>query len=425
MGKVSIKILGGGQEVGRSAILLEIGSKRLLLDYGVMLEENAPQFPLSYPPKLIDAIVLTHAHLDHSGALPMLYISTSKPLYTTEMTLSLTEVLIRDFIKISGYYLPYEFKDFKEMVKNAIPIKANEETHLGDVSLRFNNAGHIPGSLSVSISSGDINVLYTGDFNMVETCLLPPARVEVKDADVIIIEGTYAAFNHPRRDHVEKEFVTNVTEVVENNGKVLIPAFAVGRAQEILCVLTKYNFNHTIYLDGMARTVTEILLKNPSFLRDPALFKKTYKKTTIVKGWEDRRNAVKQPCAIISPAGMLKGGASVYYLRRLNKKGKNAIFFVSYQSKGTPGREILEEGAFTDGRKPVKVKARVKWFDFSSHCGKRELEQVLKNADSSTKVIIVHSEKETGELFKRFCERELGLEAYFPKNGDELTLSIK
>jgi len=425
MGKVCVKVLGGGQEVGRSAILLEMENKKLLLDYGVMLEEGSPKFPLSYPPKLIDAIVLTHAHLDHSGALPMLYISTSKPLYTTRMTLSLSEILVRDFIKISGYYLPYEFRDFRNMVKNAVFVKSGEEVSLEKLSLRFSNAGHIPGSLSVSISSGDVNVLYTGDFNLIETCLLRSADIDIKDMDVVIIEGTYATFNHPRRDEVEKEFVENVKEVIENDGNVLIPAFAVGRAQEIMCVLTKYNFGHKVYLDGMARAVTEALLDDLEFVKNPRLFKKAYKKTIIVKGWEDRRRAVKEPCVIISPAGMLKGGASVYYLRRLNKKKKNGLFFVSYQSKGTPGREILEEGAFTEGRKPIKVKAKVKWFDFSSHCGKRELEQLLKSADPSVKVIIVHSEKETGELFRKYCEKELGLETYFPRNGEELSLSIK
>jgi len=405
MSKVNIKVLGGGQEVGRSAILLKIGGKSLLLDYGVMLEEDSPKFPLNYPPKLIDAIILTHAHLDHSGALPMLYISTPRPLYATKMTLSLSEVLIRDFIKISGYYIPYEFRDFRRMVKNAVLVKPEEEIYLDELLLRFSDAGHIPGSINVSISSGDTNVLYTGDFNMVNTCLLSSASINVKDADVIIIEGTYAIFNHPKRERVEKDFVSDVIEVIENDGNVLIPAFAVGRAQEIMCVLAKYNFDYKVYLDGMARTVAEILLEGLEFLRDPRLFKRAFKKTTIVRGWEDRRNVIKQPCVIVSPAGMLKGGASVYYLRRLNKKKRNAIFFVSYQSKGTPGREILEEGTITNGRKPVKVKAKVKWFDFSSHCGKRELERGLKEVDPSTKVIIVHSEKETGEIFRRYCEK--------------------
>ncbi len=426
MARVTVRVLGGGQEVGRSAILLEMAERRVMLDYGAMLseEEGGPQFPLTYPPKLIDALVITHAHLDHSGAAPVLYVSVAPPLYTTSMTLSLSEILIRDFLKVSGYYLPYEFEEFKRMRESAVIVRYGEEVQLGSLTLRFTNAGHIPGSASVMVSSGDASVLYTGDYNTNATCLLSPARLSVKEADIIITEGTYAAFDHPSREAVEREFVERAREVIENGGKVLVPAFAVGRAQEIMCVLARHGFEHPVYVDGMARTVSDALLAESHFLRDPALFERAYRMARMVRGWDERREVLRRPCLIISPAGMLKGGASVYYLERINREDGNAVFFVSYQSRGTPGREILEEGTYTGKGRPIRVRARVHWFDFSSHCGKRDLRRVLREADPAAKVVIVHAERETGELLKRFCERELGLEAYFPKVGEELELRV-
>ena len=326
-------------------------------------------------------------------------------------------------MKISGYYIPYEFKDFETMRSHTVFVKYNRTYEINGIKLTIFNAGHIPGSLSVLVEINDVRVLYTGDFNTCETCLLKPATLDLNDIDVIITEGTYAMFDHPRRDEVEKEFIDSIIEVLDNDGTVLVPSFSVGRSQEILCVLQKYGVSYPTYIDGLARTVADLLLDYPRYLRDFKLYKNAYKNAIRVRGWEDRKKAIKKPSIIVSPAGMLKGGPSVYYLEKINNE-KNGLFFVSYQSRNTPGREILENGIYSNKGKVSKIKAKVRWFDFSSHCGRRELREVMSQLDENTKVIIVHTEENTGLNFKEYCERELNLETYLPRNGDEIVLEV-
>jgi len=419
---VKIRILGGGREVGRMGLVIESRKTNVLLDYGISIGGEIPEFPLSYPPKKIDAIFLTHAHLDHSGAIPLMYISERIPFYTNKLTLELSELLIRDFLKISGYYSPYEILELRSMLSCFKPIDYGKTMKFNDIKVRFEDAGHIPGSSSISLKLEDYNILYTSDFNLIESCLLSPAKINVKDFDLIITEATYADFSHPDRKKVEKKFIESVKEVVENDGTVLVPAFAVGRSQEIICILEKYRLDYPIFMDGMAIKVSNIFLKYKQFLKKKCLFEKAYKKVHIIDSWKKRRKAIKTPGVIVSPAGMLKGGSSVFYAKKIVKNKKNGIYMVSYQGENTPGRTILTDGIFEYENKSIAVKARLEWFDFSSHSGRKELIDFIDKISSNTKIIIVHSEKESGERFKNFLIKKYGLETYFPETGEVLTL---
>jgi len=419
--QTKIKILGAGREVGRSAIMIEHKDTRLLFDYGVAIGKEEPSFPLHVSPKSLDAVFLTHAHLDHSGALPFLYISEAKPLYTTVLTLEFSSILIRDFLKISKFYVPFEMIELENMVRHVKLVNYGESISIKDAEIEVIDAGHIPGSCMFKIRLDGLNILYTGDYNTTNTCLLKGADLNVlKDVDILITEGTYANFDHPSRDKIEKIFVEKLKEVLDNGGTVLIPAFAVGRSQEIMCVLAKYDIGYPIYIDGMARAIAELMYHYREYLGSPELFEEAFKRVKFISGWQMRKRAIKRPSIIISPAGMLKGGASVFYMEKIFDNPKNAVFFVSYLIEETPARRIIEEGVFSTRKGVGPVRARIEWFDFSSHISRKGLCDVINALSQHAKIILVHSSEDEGENFISSCIKNTGLKVYFPENGKEL-----
>jgi putative mRNA 3-end processing factor len=265
-------------------------------------------------------------------------------------------------------------------------------------------------------------IVYTGDYNSADTQLLQGADRDYGELDAIIIESTYANEVHPDRKELEKEFMEDVNGIVENGGTALIPAFSVGRSQEIACVLAANHFEYPITMDGMAREANRIMMNHSSYMRDPDLFEKALHSANWVEGWKDRRKIAKNPGAIISPAGMLKGGPAAFYIQRVGKKSKNGVFLVGYQIPGTPGRELLDEGKCVIDGKVQKVKAQVKRFDFSSHSGANELKDAVKELKGNPTVYVVHGEEENCEMFAEWIKTEVGLEAVAPKTGDAFTV---
>ena len=414
---MQVKFLGGAREVGRIGITAKSEKTQVLLDYGVMLDRE-PGFPMHVPPKEVDALILTHSHLDHSGALPIFYIEGQRPLYTNKLNLELTQLLIQDFIHLSSYYLPFEYIELKTMMKSNKHLDYGVKEKVGDMQIQLLNAGHTPGSAHALIETEGKRLLYTGDFNTADSKLLTGATMDYGDLDAVIMESTYANEDHTERSELEKRFVEAVTDVVEDGGSVLVPAFGVGRAQEITCVLAAYHFEYPIILDGMAREVSRIMMNYTEFLRDPKLFVDAVHSAEWVDGWRDRRKALKAPGVIVSPAGMLKGGPAAFYASKIGKKANNAIFLVSYQIPGTPGKELLEKGICTIDGKVRKVKSRVEHFDFSSHCGASQLKEALRKLGGKPKVFVVHGAEGNCELFANWAKSELGLDAVAPRTGD-------
>jgi putative mRNA 3-end processing factor len=412
-----VKFLGGAREVGRIGIAVKSEKNQVLLDYGVMLDHE-PGFPMHVPPKEVDAVILTHSHLDHSGAIPIFYVDGKRPLYTNKLNLELTQLLIQDFIHLSSYYLPFEYLELKTMMRSNKHLDFGVEETVGDMRFRLLNAGHTPGSAQVLIEAEGKRLLYTGDFNIAETKLLEGASMNYGDLDAVIMESTYADEDHTERPELEKNFVESVTEVVEKGGIVLVPAFGVGRSQEIATVLAANHFEYPIILDGMAREASRIIMNYKEFLRDPKLFMDAMHSTDWVEGWRDRRRALKGPGVIISTAGMLKGGPAAFYISKLGKKPGNAIFLVSYQIPGTPGKELLDKGICTIDGKIRKIKARYQHFDFSSHCGASQLKDALRRLGGKPKVFVVHGAEGNCELFANWAKSEMGLEAFAPKTGE-------
>jgi len=414
---LKIKFLGGTREVGRSAVALKSGETQILIDYGVMLARE-PGFPMHIPPREVDAIILSHAHLDHSGAIPIFHIRGHTPVFATHPTLEIAKLLISDLIKLSGYYLPFEFIDLQNMLNCSENKKYNEEFKIGSLRTQLFNAGHIPGSSQVVLESSKKKVVYTGDYNPIDTRLLRGADQSYNDANVLIIEGTYANEDHEPRSNVEEAFIEKLNDVVERGGTVLVPAFAVGRSQEILCILAAHNFEHPVVIDGMAKDVNEILLHYPGFLRDPDLFKQSLNMAKSIGGWSDRRRAIKKPGVIVSPAGMLKGGNAIFYMNKIAKKSKNAICMVSFQIPGTPGYELLTSKRFIIRGKTAIVKAEVEHFDFTSHGGQTQLIQTVRKMSNDPKIFIMHGEEEKCCDFSEIIKDKFGFSTTIPKAGD-------
>ncbi len=413
------------------AILVRSSRGRgVLLDYGVSFDENdRPVFPQHVRPRDLCAVVLSHAHLDHSGALPSLYVSTYVPLYSTSLTMELSDIMFKDMVKLSGYYLPYTDEQVRAVMESALSVVYGERLEVcDDIYATFLNAGHIPGSMMTLLEVEGRTLLFTGDFNYADTNLLRGADLYgvPHDVDVVIMEGTYVAGTHPPRERLEHEFVGKLREVLEGGGMVLIPSFTLGRTQEILVTIVKHGVTeYPILVDGLARQANQIVGKYPQYLRDYRLYRKAMEVALDVPNTYVRKNAVKdgEPTIIIAPAGMLKGGAAVYYLKKLAGNRRNAIFLPSFQAPGTPGYELLVKGeAVVDGSR-VKVEARVEWFDWSAHSGRRELTEFIKRFSPDTRILLVHTEPVSALNYAARLRADHGIDnVYVTLGGEEISL---
>lgn len=419
MNGLTIRVLGSGREVGRTAILVGYGDERgLLVDFGVAFDaEDKPVLPLTVPPTTISAVLVTHAHLDHVGAAPFLYVSSRPPLFTCDITAELGKLLIEDMLKLSGYYLPFEYPEVMTMYESTKTFKIGERLELGGVVIETFNAGHIPGSTMYRITVGERSVLVTGDVNTIETRLVKGADLSKLSADIVVMESTYGMYDHPERGHVEDLFIEAVKSVIEDGGVVLVPSFSLARAQEVLSLLAERLPHASVYYDGMAKEILKIFLGYREYINRYDLLAKSASLFTPVRDSRMRREACKSPgSVIVAPAGMLKGGPAQYYVKRLMDNPKNAIMLVSYQAPTTPGQRLLREGVIEEGG--PRVKAKVFWFDFSSHAGASGLLELVKSVKGVEKVVLVHGSEEAAYTLGYRIREELGVDFEVPKNGD-------
>ena len=423
---MEIKVLGGGREVGRAAILLKDSGKSILLDYGVNFnEKDIPQLPMHVRPVDLSALVLSHAHLDHVGAAPILYISGNPRAVATKPTLDVAKLLTIDFLRINAYYIEYELREFDRMYDSTVFAEYGRDVEVDGFKITLYNAGHIIGSSTVYVEtpSGG-RVLYTGDFNTIQTWTLPGAETPPVSPTTIIVESTYGGRNHPPRHLVEKRLLEIVESTIDSGGVVLIPAFSVGRTQEVMTLLYSQTPYLEIYIDGMSRDVTEVYLKHKKYLRDPALFTRVVEGVEMVTDYSMRKKIMKKPCVIIASAGMLKGGPALYYLKHLSKNPRNSIILVSYQAVNSNGHELLETGAIK-AQEIDRLDARLEWLDFSSHASGDDLARfVLRYRGSVKNIVIIHGSEEEALALASKLRRELGddVNIYTPQNGESIEL---
>ncbi len=418
-----LTFLGSCREIGRSGFLVEENDESVLVDYGVKFDEP-PSFPDMIPTDNLQGIGLTHAHLDHSGGIPRILAKSEASLFCTPATRDLSTLLLRDMFKISRGPLPYTRKDIA-LVKRHCQATAYEQTiPLGHhFEMTLFNAGHIPGSAMVSIRVNGKRILFTGDFNATESQLNLGARKNLPKHDIVVTESTYARRVNPKRENIEVALVETVIETLERGGTVLIPAFAVGRSQEIMCILERHELPHKypIYIDGMARAVNEVLVKHPEYLQSPQAFQRAVGRTHIILDDRDRTKAVQKGGIIISPAGMLKGGASHLYFKMLHDNPKNSIVLVSYQIPGTPGAELLATRKVTAGGRLFEVTADIRQHHLSSHSDSKGMLDMLTRIPGNPEFYVIHGESESCDALAEKLEKRKRV-AHVPEINEKIEI---
>ncbi len=450
-GYVRLVTLGAFHEVGRAAMLIQAGSSTVLLDCGI--NPGAQDPTLAYPRfdtdefdlEKLDAVVISHAHLDHCGILPFLFkYGYDGPIYCSEPTSVLMTLHQLDYLDVhsrEGEHSPFDQKDVREVVTHTIPLRYNVVTDVApDIKLTLHNAGHILGSSIVHLHIGEglHNVVYSADFKFGRTMMLDPAMAQFPRAETLIIESTYGGPDDimPDREGVEGRLVSIVNETVEKGGKVLIPVPAVGRAQEIMLVLDAYMKNGAlrelpVYIEGMVNEATAIHTAYPEYLvrdikdqilhKDLNPFQSEY--FHPVTHPSDREEIVAGgPCVIIATSGMLEGGPAIDYFRHLAPDPRNTLAYVSYQVDGTLGNRIkngLKEVSLYahDGKmEMVKVGMRVESIEgFSGHSDRNQLLAFIKRMmPKPTKIIVNHGERRKSDIFAQSVNRIFGIRTLVP-----------
>ncbi|MEI6103420.1 MAG: beta-CASP ribonuclease aCPSF1 [Methanothrix sp.] len=425
---VRITTLGGCREVGRSCMLLSTPESRIIIDCGVNVGSDDSATPYLYVPEVyplnqIDAVVLTHAHLDHAGLVPMLYkYGYEGPIYCTPPTRDLAVLLQLDYIEIAGREgkrLPYDSTMVREALKHTITLNYGDVTDIApDTKLTMHNAGHILGSSIAHFHIGDglYNVAFTGDQKFERTRLFDPAVCNFPRLETLVTEATYGGTNsiQPSRKDAEVTLINVVKETINKGGKVIIPAFSVGRSQEVMVVLEeairkKIIDEVPVCLDGMIYEATAIHTTYPEYLNNDLrdlIFHKGInpflaqcfvkvespkQRTEIIEG---------PPCVILATSGMLNGGPVLEYLKRLGPDEKNTLVIVGYQAEGTLGRRIQkgwkELPLSVEGKtQTVKINLEVTTVDgFSGHSDRQQLMEYMRRIyPKPGRVITNHGEE--------------------------------
>lgn len=411
---MKIESLGGAQEIGKSAFLVSDKKTNIILDYGIQIQTIPPQYPLKAE---CDAVILSHAHLDHSGSLPILYKKYRPPLFTNDVTLDSTLLLIKDSMKIARkqhYKLPFSKNDVKRMFRSAKLLNYYEDFHIGDFSCSLYDAGHIPGSAGILLKNRGKSIFYTGDIKLDDTRLLNGCTLP-KEVDVLITESTYSEREHPNREKEERRFISAVEEAIALEETALIPVFAIGRAQEVLLILE--NYVDKIALDGMAKPASEIILHYGYYLKDHEKLKSILNRVMWIKTDREREKAVKKIPIIVTTAAMMGGGPVLFYLRELRGRPEAKILFTGYLIEDSPARILTETGIFQSAEEKFHVHCDLKQFDLSSHCGRSELLEIIRRTNPK-KVVCVHGDK--CEKFAKEISEIFDIETIAPRNGDAL-----
>ncbi|MBN1358025.1 beta-CASP ribonuclease aCPSF1 [Candidatus Bathyarchaeota archaeon] len=451
VGDVRMVVLGGAQEVGRSAFLVKTRESSVLLDCGINPGSQRPfeSFPRFDCPEFqidqLDAVIITHAHLDHCGLAPFLYkYGYDGPIYCSAPTSNLMTMLQLDYLDVAskqGVTPYYDQKDVRECVLHTIPLRFGVVTDIApDIRLTLHNSGHILGAAMAHLHIGEglHNIVYTSDYKFARTMLLEAATVEFPRIETVITESTYGGAEDfmPSRVEAEESLTRVINETLERRGKVLIPVPAVGRAQEIMLIIDGYMKRGLmkeapVFIEGMISEATAIHTAYPEYLgrevRHSILheevnpFQSDY--FTIVEHPSIRQSIIEgEPCVVLATSGMLEGGPVIEYFKNWASDEKNTIIFVSYQIEGTMGKRVqkgVNEVAMMDNEGKmavVQVKMQTESIEgFSGHSDRRQLISYLTHLKPKPeRIFICHGEKSKIMNMAGFLDHKVGITTVVP-----------
>ena len=451
VGDVRMTVLGGAQEVGRSAFLVKTRESSVLLDCGINPGSQRPfeGFPRFDCPEFqidqLDAVVITHAHLDHCGLTPFLYkYGYDGPVYCSAPTSNLMTMLQLDYLDVAnkqGVTPYYDQKDVRECVLHTIPLRFGVVTDIApDIRLTLHNSGHILGAAMAHLHIGEglHNIVYTSDYKFARTMLLEAAATEFPRIETVITESTYGGPDDymPSRVEAEESLTHIINETLERKGKVLIPVPAVGRAQEIMLIIDGYMKRGLmkeapVFIEGMISEATAIHTAYPEYLgrevRHSILheevnpFQSDY--FTIVEHPSVRQSIIDgEPCVVLATSGMLEGGPVIEYFRNWASDEKNTIIFVSYQIEGTMGKRVqkgVNEVTMMDNEGKmavIQVKMQTESIEgFSGHSDRRQLINYLTHLKPKPeRIFVVHGEKSKIMNLAGFLDHKAGINTVVP-----------
>ena len=447
---IRLCFLGGSRHVGMSSVLFQTRYANILMDCGIDPGSNrpphleAPEFNM----EKLDAVVLSHAHLDHCALIPFLYAQGfTGPWYSTAPTRDFMVLMCLDYIDVcqkEGKQTYYTKKDIEKTIKHSVALEYGEVTDVAaDTRLTLQPAGHLLGSSMVHLHVGEglHNMVYTADFKFSPTKLFEPAFKDFSRVETLLMESTYGAADDvtPPRKEVEENFLKMVDSVMKEGGKVLIPTFAVGRGQEIMAILASSGFNYPVYVDGMVWDATAIHTSYPEYLSNylqKSIFhygKNPFISEIFHSVSPKERNSIidsADPCVILATSGMLMGGPALEYLKGMAHMKKNMLIFVGYQGIGTLGRKIQKgwrevpvKDPETGRMKALRIDMQIETVSgLSGHSDRRQLMSYISNIPRPERIIINHGEKKKSLELARDIRSNFRTETVVPRNLDVVRL---
>ena len=454
---------GGASEVGASFLMLQLDGRNIALDCGVRMSgDSLPDFQIINEYGSVECIVLSHAHMDHSGALPVL--SREYPnarIYMTHATKDLVRILLYDSLKIMEYreseipiYAEIHVQRMLDSILCFSPNHAFKPFPDSNIEITFYSAGHIAGAAGIFIVGDEGSFFYSGDFSSTPQRTVEGASFPKMRPDVAVFESTYGDRMHANRDIEEDRLIAKIAAVTAEGGKLLIPAFSLGRAQEIILLINRainkkqLPDNLRVYVDGMVNDICRIYQKHPNYLR--AQYGKRILRGTDVfyndnvigvnrdKALREQITAEKDGLVIVSSSGMLTGGPSQWYAEKLAGTEKNAITLTGYQDEESPGRQLMELIAAGDaanaqpsdervlklGDRTIPVKCEIGKYELSAHADKMEI-LALAQTLAAKYVFFNHGGEDIVNSLGAELQKEYNGRGYIPKNGDTFDLTIR
>ncbi|XP_075584806.1 integrator complex subunit 11 [Dermatophagoides farinae] len=448
MSDIKITPLGAGQDVGRSCILVTIGSQRVMLDCGMHMGYNDQRrFPdFSYVSNeesldsYLDCVIISHFHLDHCGALPYMteMVGYKGPIYMTHPTKAICPILLEDFRKITverkGETNFFTSQMIKDCMRKVIPVNLHETVKVNDeLEIKAYYAGHVLGAAMFHIKSGQHSLVYTGDYNMTPDRHLGSAWIDKCRPDVLITESTYATTIRDSKRCRERDFLMKVHECIERGGKVLIPVFALGRAQELCILLETYwdrmNLKTPIYFAvGLTEKATNYYKLFIPWTNQK--IKKTFVKRNMfefrhIKPFDRAYADNKEPMVVFATPGMLHAGLSLQLFRKWAPDPNNMVIMPGYCVAGTVGYRLLNGAKKIEfeNKQFVDVKLQVRYMSFSAHADAKGIMTLINQCEPKN-VVLVHGEASKMAFLHGKIKNEFHIDCYYPANGETINIDI-